>query len=96
MLKKYIFYAATKIQSLWRGHHARTVKVVIRRRLGNMRQVLLGAAIGWKIRRIFRTKEVRNRIRQIYELRREEMHAKAELHANEGTDSSLYKLAYGY
>lgn len=34
-LKKYIFFSAAKIQALFRGYHARKVKVPIRRALGD-------------------------------------------------------------
>ena len=34
MLKKYIFFCATRIQSLWRGFYARRVRVPVRSKLG--------------------------------------------------------------
>ena len=39
-LKKYIFFSATKIQSLFRGHIARKIKVPIRRKIGGKLEVL--------------------------------------------------------
>ena len=63
ILKNYIYYCATKIQSAWKGHFARAVKVMVRRRLGMKRVISLeGLAQGWKVRRIMKTKEVINRI----------------------------------
>jgi hypothetical protein len=64
MLKKYIFFCATRIQSLWRGHFARAVKAPIRHKLGHRRlRVLEAMSLGWKVRRVMKTKEVVNRIR---------------------------------
>ena len=59
MLKKYIFFCATRIQCQWRGFYARRVRVPVRAKLGlaNIR-VLEAVAMGWKVRRIMRTKEV--------------------------------------
>ena len=57
-LKKYIFYSATRIQSLVRGFLARKIKVPIHRKIRGTKTVIEGAALGWKTRRIFKLKEV--------------------------------------
>ena len=62
MLKKYIYYCATKIQSLWRGCYARRIKAPVRARLGKRITILEAVALGWKVRRIMKTKEVVNRV----------------------------------
>ena len=57
---------------MWRGHFARRVRVPVRAKLGKRRTgILEGLALGWKVRRILRTKEVSNRIKQILELNEE-------------------------
>ena len=71
-LKKYIYFCATKIQTLYRGHRARKVIVPIRRKLGENRELLLAVAMGWKIRRIMNTKEIFLRIQEIKDYERTE------------------------
>ena len=77
-LKRYIFFCATKIQTLYRAHHARKVIVPIRRKLGPHRGVLRAVAEGWKIRRIMKTKEIQVRIHQIRDCEAAEESAQAE------------------
>lgn len=64
-LKRYIFFCATRIQTLYRGFRARKVIVPIRRKLGSNVSLLTSVAIGWKIRRIMKTKEILIRIQEI-------------------------------
>ena len=48
MLKKYIYFCATKIQSLGRSYLARKISKPIRQKLGKRRLRLLGAlTLGW-------------------------------------------------
>jgi len=61
-LKKYIFHSATKIQSLIRGFLDRRIKLPMLRKLGDNARKLRGLALGWKVRRIMKLKEVKNRI----------------------------------
>ena len=61
-LKKYIFFAATKIQSLVRGFLARKNRVPYKRATKKKAAQLEAVALGWKIRRIFKLKEVQMRI----------------------------------
>lgn len=64
-LKRYIFFCATKIQTLFRAHRARKIIVPIRKKLGGNIKLLEAVVMGWKIRRIMKTKEVLIRIQQI-------------------------------
>lgn len=61
-LKKYIFQSAARIQSLFRGYLARKRKVPIRRKIKGSLKAIEAAALGWKVRRIMKLKEVKNRI----------------------------------
>ena len=64
-LKRYIFFCATRIQTLYRGYRARKIIVPIRKKLGSNITLLQSVAIGWKIRRIMKTKEIQLRVQEI-------------------------------
>ena len=62
ILKNYIIHCVTKIQKVWRGHFVRAVVKPVHVKLGKFWRLLAAVAVGWRVRRIFRTKEVRMRI----------------------------------
>ena len=64
-LKKYILHSVTRIQSLVRGFLARKVKVPTRRAIKSKVRKLGALALGWKIRRIFKLKEVQFLVQQV-------------------------------
>ena len=57
---------------MFRAHRARKIIVPIRRKLGSNRELLEAVAMGWKIRRIMRTKEIFLRIQEIRDYERTE------------------------
>ena len=61
-LKKYIFFAATKIQSLVRGFLARKNRLPYKKATKGRAAKLEAVALGWKVRRIFKLKEVQMRV----------------------------------
>jgi hypothetical protein len=63
ILRDYINRCAAKIQALYRGHRVRLIKYPILRRLRYSSQIVEALALGWRIRRIMRTKEVKMRIK---------------------------------
>ena len=64
MLNHYINYCAIKIQKVYRGHRSRKLDLPIRNRLGKEGVTKLKAIIqGWRIRRIFKTKECKTKIK---------------------------------
>jgi len=96
-LKKYIFWAATRIQSLFRGYQARKTKIPIRRSMRGSIKVLEAAALGWKVRRIMKLKEVKNRVQQIkeFEMARVDTMREATLTAELGEKQKLLGLVSG-
>ena len=97
-LKKYIFYSATKIQSLIRGFLARRVKVPIKRKISGNASKIEGVALVWKTRRIMRLKEVKNRIQQItdYENAEVEAHTDAKKTKNTEERQKLLNMIEGF
>lgn len=85
-LKRYIFFCATRIQTLYRGFRARRVIVPIRRKLGSNINLLQSVAIGWKVRRIMRTKEILLRIQEIRDYERAAESATEERKRRDGGD----------
>ena len=85
-LKRYIFFCATRIQTLYRGFRARRVIVPIRRKLGSNINLLQSVAIGWKVRRITRTKEILLRIQEIRDYERAAESATEERKRRDGGD----------
>ena len=85
-LKRYIFFCATRIQTLYRGFRARRVIVPIRRKLGSNINLLQSVALGWKVRRIMRTKEILLRIQEIRDYERAAESATEERKRRDGGD----------
>jgi hypothetical protein len=56
--KSHINRCATVIQKTWRGYQARKAEMPFLKKMGSLRKLLLPVVIGWRIRHIFRTKEV--------------------------------------
>lgn len=77
-LKKYIYYSATKIQSLFRAYRDRKIKVPINRKIKDKKAILEAMALGWKARRILKLKEVQSRIKQIRDFENAEEETLAE------------------
>ena len=66
MLNNYINYCALKIQKVFRGHLARKLDLPLRVFLGAKGQSKLQAVLqGWRVRRIFRLKETKSKIKVI-------------------------------
>jgi hypothetical protein len=62
ILKTYINRCATKIQALYRGHYVRQRIRVPNQALRVSRSRLAALVKGWRVRKIFSTEEVKNRI----------------------------------
>lgn len=71
ILKTYINRCATRIQALFRGHCARQRFRAPNQALFIARNRIAALVKGWRIRRIFSTEEVKNRILQVKEFERE-------------------------
>jgi 5'(3')-deoxyribonucleotidase len=58
LLKNYVNHCATKIQKIFRGHFARKIKVPVKKAFMKIENSLRWIVIGWRIRRIMKTKEI--------------------------------------
>lgn len=58
LLKNYVNNCAVKIQKIFKGYFARKFIVKIKRAFKGIDEKLVAAVLGWKIRKIMRTKEI--------------------------------------
>ncbi len=64
-MKNYVSHCATKIQKVFKGYYTRHVIVKIKKAFSKVEIKLKAIVIGWKIRKIMKTKEIDNTIVQI-------------------------------
>lgn len=62
MLKNYVRNCAIKIQKVFKGYHTRHTVVKIKRAFSKVETKLKAMIIGWRIRRIMKTKEIQSLI----------------------------------
>lgn len=62
LLKNYVGHCATKIQKVFKGYYARHVIVKIKAAFNKVEDKLIALVIGWRVRKIMKTKEIENTV----------------------------------